>query len=131
MSLVKKLTMLTLAMTFGLAAVLTPATAQASGIVQRGCPAEAFCMYPRNAYWNNNHPSHIYSKRPDLDKHYVVNMRNLIGTHKVFNNMSCAYVSLNLGYNGAQPTKYIRQGQSFDLDLTRYNSFTVCGTMCQ
>jgi hypothetical protein len=129
--LIKTMTWLSLVAVLGLAALLTSApAAQASGVSQRGCPAEAFCIYPENAYWNNNHPSNIYTGRPDLDKHYWVNLHNQVGVHKVFNNMSCAYVSLNLGYNGASPKLYVFRGESYDWKLTPYNSITVWGTMC-
>jgi hypothetical protein len=89
---------------------------------------------PRNAYWNNNHPSYIM--RPDwgrYDDHQWWNLKGQVGIHKVFNNATPGggvfqYVTLNSGYNGAGPGRggrTIAAGKSYDLDLGPVNSVTI------
>jgi hypothetical protein len=108
-------------------------TPQAGATVQRGCPTNAFCIYAQNAYWDGNRPSYIMS--PDLGTYYDHqwwNLKNQVGTHKVFTNTDSRYafsltkVTLNRGYNGGGPVLgVVEAGKSYDLDLTEVNSVTV------
>jgi hypothetical protein len=130
---IKTLTTLTVSALAALTMAIALAPA-AEAREQRGCPTNAFCIYPQNAYWNNNHPSFIM--RPDygrFDDHEWWNLSNQFGIHKVFNNATPGggfwqYVTLNSGYNGGGPGlggRGIAAGKSYDLNLTPVNSVTV------
>jgi hypothetical protein len=130
---IKAATVLTLSALAALTITLALAPA-AEAQEQRGCPSESFCIYPQNAYWNNNHPSYIM--RPDYgtyDDHQNWNLSHQVGIHKVFNNATPGggtwqYVALNSGDNGAGPGlggHGIAAGKSYDLELTPVNSITI------
>jgi hypothetical protein len=134
-------TCLLIAVISGIGMLMTPATANAETRypVGRGCPWDAFCIYPQKAGWNNDHPSYVfymwYPPHQWGTPHVWYNLHGQYGIHKVYNNTGCATVSMNKGYNGAGSSAgpYVFEGKSYDWDLTPYNSVTLWddhGTRC-
>ncbi|MGW0117859.1 hypothetical protein [Streptomyces sp. NPDC003327] len=84
-----------------------------------GCPSGAFCIYPQNAGWNNDRPSHIYWSGP-------YNLYDQIGMHIVFNNQTDGWVvDLCIGKNGTDCRWYMLEGAVSNLDLTTINSVVL------
>ena len=109
-----------------LSALLLVAPASKAGTTTvRGCPGFSFCIYPQNAGWNGNRPSNVYQETYSVP-HVWFNLRNQYGVHKVFNNTLCSGVTLNRGYNGADPASaMIWEARSYDWNLTPFNSITL------
>lgn len=98
----------------------------------RGCPYDSFCIYPENAYWNNNHPSFVfYPIWPHpfpvaMTPHVVYDIHGQYGTHKVYNNSYCFKVQLMSGHGGGGRTLLIvNGGRSYDTNLTPVNSVVI------
>lgn len=131
-----------------LAAVLTavaigaaaPPRADAHPATWRGCPYNAFCIYPRNTGWNHDHPQAILYFRGTIDStsnnQWSHNMHNMYGIHRIYVNGAwyhpCSYaargdaVYLNPGYDGnGLPKRQYNGGQSADVDFTPINSVTL------
>ncbi|MFF5970063.1 hypothetical protein ACFY7C_00905 [Streptomyces sp. NPDC012769] len=84
-----------------------------------GCPSGAFCIYPENAGWNDDRPSHIFWSGP-------YNLHNQVGKHIVFNNQTDGWVvDLCVGYNGTDCRWYMLDGAVSNLDLTMINSVVL------
>ncbi|WP_432885375.1 hypothetical protein ACQPYH_01320 [Kribbella sp. CA-245084] len=113
-----------------LAAVLTglvvvqaaPAAASIGPI--HGCPANYLCIYPGDG-WNGDHPSVKYYPyyAPGIN-HGEYNVYGLYGVHLVLNNTTCGPIWFNSGKNGGGYHLVIGQHDSYDPNLTPYNSIT-------
>jgi len=85
-----------------------------------GCPDGAVCIYPRNAGWNNDRPSHVYWS------YGYHNLSNQYGIHRIYNwQTGGATARTCTGYNGTGCQGYLVPGQYIDKDLTPINSITL------
>ena len=110
----------------GVAALLSlVATASASPGLRpndHGCPRGYVCIYPRDAGWNNNHPSYRFYY------YGVHNLHNQFGTHRVFNNQyDQASANLCPRYNTCflEGMAWIRASEWGDYNLTPVNSISL------
>ncbi len=99
--------------------------AQAAGWVH-GCPPGYFCIYPRDAGYNYDHPSHFFSN------YGWYNLSNMYGVHTVINNQyseqgASADVDLCDEYNGQWHNfrNILEQGMGTDYDFTPINSIKL------
>jgi hypothetical protein len=102
--------------------VATPAAHAAATI--HGCPAGYACIYPQNAGWNGDRPSHKYYTYGEY------NLSNQFGTHRVLNNQTGDWAESAFyyctGYNGGGTCGRVQQGAWEDLNLTPINSVVLC-----
>lgn len=91
------------------------------------------CIYPPGTGWNHDQPQ-AYWWFPNPDHHYEFNLHDMYRTYRVFNNglylWGCGMlwseeVSLNTGYNGGGRHFWIASGNSYDVNMTPYNSITM------
>lgn len=113
------------ALAFGVAALTaTTATgaqaAQAAGTVH-GCPSGAFCIYPQDAGWNGDRPSHAFYS------YGAHNLSGQVGNHIIFNNQTGgAWARTCTGYNGTGDCQgWMAPGDNFVKDLTPINSILL------
>ena len=96
-----------------------PAAAVTGGTYQ-GCPYGAVCIYPRDAGWNNGHPSEVYWS------YGAHKLYNQLGNHFVFNNQSGgAGVWLCKGSDGTNCTLFWGAYSYGNPDLTPFNSIKL------
>ncbi|WP_394841240.1 hypothetical protein LZC95_29740 [Pendulispora brunnea] len=85
-----------------------------------GCPCGYGCIYPEDAGWNNDRPSHKYYK------YACYNLSNQYGTHRLFNNQTGRALMIFYGkYNCIDPYGWLEPGQWFDRDLGPINSVAL------
>jgi hypothetical protein len=102
-------------LTLGL--VVAPA---AEAATLHGCPSGYVCIYPENAGWNNNRPSHKYYN------YGTYNLSNQYGHHYVFNNQTGgAKVRLYTGYNATGGSAVVNPGTQVNYNLTPINSIKL------
>ncbi|MFF8278350.1 hypothetical protein ACF05T_19935 [Streptomyces lateritius] len=111
------------ALAVAITAAITLGTSQAQATTAagtvHGCPSGAFCIYPENAEWNNDVPSHIYWEG-------MYNLVDQYGHHYLLNNQTDGWVvDICRKYNGVDCPWYMVQGASWSLDLTEINSVVL------
>ncbi|WP_037882773.1 hypothetical protein [Streptomyces sp. NRRL S-515] len=99
--------------------VLAASPAQAAG-PWHGCPSGAACVYPRDAGWNNDRPSHIYWGG-------VYKLYNQEGTHFVVNNQTQGWkVRLCFDAGGTDCDRYVQPpGTTWQVNLSPMNSIKL------
>ncbi|MEV6397009.1 hypothetical protein AB0M39_19850 [Streptomyces sp. NPDC051907] len=96
------------------------ATNSQAAAAVHGCPSGAVCIYPQDAGWNNDKPSHFYYS------YGAHNLNNQFGTHRIFNNQTDgATMSTCTGYNGAGCEGKLPAFMYIDKNLTPINSITL------
>ncbi|UUN30588.1 hypothetical protein [Streptomyces sp. FIT100] len=95
--------------------------AQAGAAAYHGCPDGYVCIYPENAGWNNDQPSHKYYT------YGYHNLSNMYGVHRILNNQTGgATMQTCTGYNGTGCEGYLPGGGwSIDKDMTPINSIRL------
>ncbi|WP_407838123.1 hypothetical protein ACE1OC_19800 [Streptomyces sp. DSM 116496] len=102
--------------------VLAASPAEASSW-PHGCPSGAACIYPRDAGWNNGHPSNIYWDGVNA-------LWGQEGTHFVVNNQTQGW-KVRLCYNSAGTScdPYVQPaGTTWQLNLSPMNSIKLSRT---
>lgn len=97
----------------------SPASAAPTGRTIHGCPVGYFCIYPQNAGWNSDRPSHKFYN------YGRYNLSNQYGTHRMVNNQyGSTLVGTCRGYNATNGYQnlFYYQGQVIDANLTPINS---------
>lgn len=94
--------------------------AQAAGTVH-GCPAGAFCIYPKDAGWNGDRPSDVF------ETYGAHNLSGQVGNHTIFNNQTGgAWARTCTGANGTGDCQgWMAPGDNFVKDLTPINSILL------
>ncbi|EMF53903.1 MULTISPECIES: hypothetical protein [Streptomyces] len=102
-------------------AVMTATATQAQAATSHGCPDGYVCIYPENAGWNNDQPSHKYYT------YGYHNLSNMVGTHRIINNQTGgATMQTCTGYNGTGCEGYLPGGGwSIDKYMTPINSIRL------
>ncbi|MFI1415891.1 hypothetical protein ACH4Y0_39135 [Streptomyces sp. NPDC020707] len=98
----------------------TAANAAAAGSYH-GCQDGYVCIYPQDAGWNNDQPSHVYYN------YGTYNLSGMYGVHRILNNQTGgATMSTCTGYNGTGCEGNLPGGGwSIDKDMTPINSITL------
>ncbi|MGW7450441.1 hypothetical protein [Streptomyces sp. NPDC054787] len=78
--------------------VLAASPAPAGDGSWHGCPREAVCIYPRDAGWNNDHPSNVYWD----------------GVYQLYGQEGMHFVVNNQTYNWVDRLCYDSYGQNCD-----------------
>ncbi|MFE0471346.1 hypothetical protein ACFW2V_06955 [Streptomyces sp. NPDC058947] len=99
-----------------LGAVETQAATAASSY---GCPDGAFCIYPQNAGFNNNVPSHVYWSQG------VHRLYDQYGTHMIYNNQTDGWKVDICGNSNGTNCWTINQGYANEIDLGPVNSVVL------
>ncbi|MFE0193061.1 hypothetical protein [Streptomyces sp. NPDC059008] len=112
------------ALTFAVGALATVGAAGAQAApaaASHGCPSGAVCVYPQNAGWNGDRPSHVYYS------YGAHNLSGQVGRHYVFNNQTGgAKARTCTGYNGTGDCQgFMDPGYYVDKDLTPINSIVL------
>lgn len=103
----------------GVVATLGASSAQAAGAYE-GCPYGAVCIYPRDAGFNNGHPSDVYYS------YGAHNLSGQLGQHIVLNNQSGgATMHFCNGYNGTDCVSEMNANTYTNWNLTPTNSLTL------
>ncbi|MGW1671958.1 hypothetical protein [Streptomyces sp. NPDC002324] len=102
-------------------AVMTATATQAQAATSHGCPDGYVCIYPENAGWNNDVPSHKYYT------YGYHNLSNMVGTHRIINNQTGgATMQTCTGYNGTGCEGYLPGGGWWiDKNMTPINSIRL------
>ncbi|MET9693956.1 hypothetical protein ABZY81_36930 [Streptomyces sp. NPDC006514] len=99
--------------------VLAASPAHAAG-AWHGCPSGAVCIYPRDAGWNNDRPSHVYWQG-------VYELYDQEGTHFIVNNQTDGWVD-RLCYDsyGSKCDAYVQPpGTTWQENLSPMNSIKL------
>ncbi|MFC7327061.1 hypothetical protein [Marinactinospora rubrisoli] len=113
------------ALTFAVAALatvgMTSANAAEAAATVRGCPSGAVCIYPQNAGWNNDRPSHAFYS------YGAHNIYGQVGLHYVFNNQTGGATARTCtGANGTGDCQgHLPAGYYIEKDLTPINSILL------
>jgi hypothetical protein len=102
-------------------ALVTATATQAQAVTRHGCPDGYVCIYPENAGWNNDVPSHKYYT------YGYHNLSNMVGVHRIINNQTGgATLQTCTGYNGTGCEGYLPGGGwSIDKNMTPINSIRL------
>ena len=105
-------------------AVMTVSATQAQAkpaATIHGCPEGYVCIYPENAGWNNDVPSHKYYT------YGYHNLSNMYGIHRIINNQTGgATMQTCTGYNGTGCEGYLPGGGWWiDKNMTPINSIRL------
>lgn len=85
-----------------------------------GCPSGYVCIYPRDAGWNGDRPSHFYYK------YGAYNLSGMYGKHRIFNNQTgSARMRTCTGWNGTGCEGYLPAGWYIDKEMTPINSIVL------
>lgn len=92
----------------------------AEAATRHGCPDGYVCIYPENAGWNNDKPSHKYYK------YGTYNLRGQYGQHWVLNNQTGgAKLRLYTGYAATGGFAVVNPGTGVNYNLSPINSIEL------
>ncbi|GGX62672.1 hypothetical protein GCM10010515_32920 [Streptomyces fructofermentans] len=107
-----------LSLAFGVLTTIGSTGAHAA--TYHGCPDGYVCIYPENAGWNNDTPSHFYFE------YGTYNLTDMHGLHRIENNQTGgATMRTCTGYNGTGCEGYLPAQWGITKDLTPINSITL------
>ncbi|NLU70347.1 hypothetical protein [Streptomyces sp. HNM0574] len=113
------------ALTFAVGALasigVTGANAAQTQASSHGCPSGAVCLYPENAGWNNDRPSHTFHS------YGAHNIQGQTGKHFLFNNQTGGATARTCtGANGTGDCQgHLPANAYLEKDMTPINSIML------